>query len=46
MRRQAKKRGLARSMLHTPLEQVAKHGNKVGSGQTLLRIDQATEVHV
>lgn len=33
-------------MLHTPLEQVAKHGNKVGSGQTIFRIDQTTKVHV
>lgn len=29
-----------------PLEQVAEHGYKVGSGQTLLRIDQTAEVHI
>ena len=33
-------------MLHTPLEQVAEHGYKVGSRQTLLGIDQTAEVHI
>ena len=46
MDEKAGEKRVARGMLHTPLEQVAKHGYKVGSGQTLLRIDQTTEVHI
>jgi hypothetical protein len=42
----SEKKKVARGMLHTPLEQVAEHGYKVGSGQTLRRIDQTAEVHV
>jgi hypothetical protein len=41
-----RKESEGRGMLHTPLEQVAEHGNKVGSGETLIRIDQTTKVHI
>jgi len=44
MRRQSKgQRGYS---IHTPLEQIAKHGYKVGGGETFLGIDQTAEIHV
>jgi hypothetical protein len=33
-------------MAHTPLEQIAKHGYKVGGREAFLGIDQTAEIHV
>ncbi len=42
----AGKKTVGKSILHTSFKQVAEHGYKVGSGQSLPRIDQTTEVHI
>jgi len=40
------RREATRDTAHTPLEQIAEHGYKVGGRETLFRIDQTTEIHV
>jgi hypothetical protein len=46
MNEKAGEKRVGRGMLHTPLEQVAEHGYKVGSREALLRIDQTAKVHI
>ena len=32
--------------MHTSLEQVAEHGDKVRCGEPLLRVDETAEIHI